>query len=90
MRARLLLTALVFAVALGPVFPAPVRMAAAAEQAQASDTVAGEVTKIDLERSRVTIRSKDGGVHEFEASPETLKDLKVGDYLEVKRRAAND
>jgi uncharacterized membrane protein YkoI len=57
---------------------------------QASDTIAGEVTKIDLERSRVTIRSKDGSVHEFEASAETLKDLKVGDYIEAKRRAGND
>lgn len=88
MRARLLLTALAFAVALGPVVPAPARLAAAAEQA--SETVAGEVTKIDLERGRVTIRSKDGSVHEFEASAETLKDLKIGDYIEAKRRAAND
>jgi Cu/Ag efflux protein CusF len=88
MRARLLLTALAFAVALGPVVPAPARLASAAEQA--SDTIAGEVTKIDLARSRVTLRSQDGSVHEFEASAETLKDLKIGDYIEAKRRAAND
>lgn len=89
MRARVLLTALAFAIALGPVVTSvPVRPAAAAEQAH--ETVAGEVTKIDLERSRVTIRSKDGSVHEFEASAETLKDLKIGDYIEAKRRAAND
>lgn len=89
MRARLLLTALAFAVAVGPVLTAPARMAVAAEEA--SETVAGEVTKIDLERSRVTIRSQDGRVHEFEASAETLKDLKIGDYIEAKRRmAAND
>ena len=89
MRARLLLTALAFAVALGPVVTsAPARMATAAEQA--SEMIEGEVTKIDLERSRVTIRSSDGSVHEFEASAETLKDLKVGDHIEAKRRAAND
>jgi hypothetical protein len=29
-------------------------------------------------------------VHEFEASAETLKDLKVGDHIEARRRAAND
>jgi hypothetical protein len=88
MRARLLLKALALAVALGPVLAAPARLATAAEEA--SETVAGEVTKIDLERSRVTIRSSDGSVHEFEASAETLKDLKIGDYIEARRRAAND
>jgi hypothetical protein len=90
MRARLLLTGLALAVAFVPVFPAPERLAAAAQQASASETVAGEVTKIDLERSRVTIRSRDGSVHEFEASAETLKDLKIGDYIEARRRTAND
>jgi hypothetical protein len=88
MRARLLVAGLAFAVALGPVVAAPARLAAAAEQD--SETVAGEVTKIDLERSRVTIRSSDGSVHEFEASAETLKDLEIGDYIEARRRAAND
>ena len=86
----LLLTALAIAVALGPVvISAPARMAAAAEQA--SEMIEGEVTKIDLERSRVPIRSSDGGGHEFGASAETLKDLKVGDHIGAKRRApAND
>jgi Cu/Ag efflux protein CusF len=60
------------------------RAATAAEQA--SEIVAGEVTKIDLDRSRVTVRSSDGEPHEFEASAETLKDLKVGDKIEAKRR----
>jgi Cu/Ag efflux protein CusF len=60
------------------------RVATATEQA--SEIVAGEVTKIDLDRSRVTVRSGDGKPHEFEASAETLKDLKVGDKIEAKRR----
>ena len=47
--------------------------------------IAGTVTKIDL-RSRVTVRSSDGEPHEFEASAETLKNLKVGDQIEAKRR----
>jgi hypothetical protein len=88
MRARVLLIALTFAVVMDPVLLAPVRSAAAVEQA--SETVAGEVTRIDLERGRVTIRSRDGSVHEFEASAETLKDLKIGDYIEARRRSAND
>jgi hypothetical protein len=45
------------------------------------------VTKIDPEQSRVTLQSSDGKPHEFEGSAETLKDLKVGDRIEVVRRA---
>jgi Cu/Ag efflux protein CusF len=51
------------------------------------DTIAGVVTKIDPEQSRVTLQSSDGKPHEFEGSAETLKDLKVGDRIEVVRRA---
>ena len=78
------LAAMALTVALGlGIFAAP-RAATAAEEA--SEVIAGEVTKIDLDRSRVTVRSSDGKPHEFEASAETLKDLKVGDQLEAKRR----
>ena len=72
------------AIALGQSIVAAPRAATAAEQA--SEVIAGEVTKIDLDRSRVTVRTSDGKPHEFEASAETLKDLKVGDRLEAKRR----
>jgi hypothetical protein len=48
--------------------------------------IEGTVTKIDLDRSRVTVRSSDGQPHEFTASAETLKNLKVGDRIEAKRR----
>jgi Cu/Ag efflux protein CusF len=76
--------AMALAVALGQGIVAAPRAATAAEQA--SEVIAGEVTKIDLDRSRVTVRSSDGKPHEFEASAETLKNLKVGDQLEAKRR----
>jgi len=76
--------AIALAVALGQGIAAAPRAATAAEQA--TEVIAGEVTKIDLDRSRVTVRSSDGKPHEFEASAETLKDLKVGDRLEAKRR----
>jgi hypothetical protein len=84
MRKRFSLAAIALAVALGQGIVAAPRAAAAAEQA--ADVIAGMVTKIDLERSRVTVRSSDGASHEFEASAETLKDLKVGDRIEAKRR----
>ena len=35
---------------------------------------------------RVTIRAADGTVHEFEASKETLQDLKEGDRIEARLR----
>lgn len=34
----------------------------------------------------MTVRSSDGESHLFEAAPETLKDLEVGDRFEVERR----
>ena len=52
------------------------------------DAVAGEVTKIDTAQGKVTVRQPDGTVHEFQASPETLKDLKVGARIEAKLREA--
>ena len=78
------LAAIAMTVALGLGIVAAPRAATTAEQT--SEVIAGEVTKIDLDRSRVTVRSSDGKPHEFEASAETLKDLKVGDQIEAKRR----
>ena len=74
--------ALTIAIGLG-IVAAP-RAATAAEQA--SEIVAGLVTQVDLDRGRVTVRSTDGELHEFEASAETLEGLSVGDRIEAKRR----
>jgi hypothetical protein len=57
---------------------------AAAERAY--DVVEGRLTKIDLEDTRVTVQSSDGSLHEFKATSETLKYLKVGERIEAKRR----
>ena len=84
MRRNLGLAALALVVALGQGIAAVPRAAMATEQA--SEIVAGVVSEIDHDRSRVTVRSDDGKPHEFEASAETLKDLKVGDKIEAKRR----
>jgi len=59
-----------------------------ADPAAAEQLIEGEVIQIDLDQSRVTVRSSDGDLHQFEASVETLKDLKVGDRIEAKRRPA--
>jgi hypothetical protein len=48
--------------------------------------VEGRVVKIDMTRERVTIRASDGTMHEFQASKETLRDLKEGDTIEARLR----
>ena len=49
-------------------------------------TVEGQVVKIDKSQGRVTIRAADGTTHEFQASKETLQDLKEGDRIEARLR----
>jgi Cu/Ag efflux protein CusF len=88
MRKTIGLAALALTIALGQGIVAAPWAATAAEQT--SEVIAGLVTKIDHERSRVTLRSSDGESHEFEASAETLKDLKVGDRIEATRRPATN
>jgi hypothetical protein len=52
------------------------------------ERVEGKVTKVDAGQGRVTMRASDGTVHEFQASTETLQDLKVGGHVEAKLREA--
>ena len=89
MRAHLWLAAFAFALTAGS--------ASAQDQALATErgtnpkqTVEGVVTKVDPQRNRVTIRDPNGGNYEFDASPETIKGMKVGDKIEAKRRDANE
>jgi ribosomal protein S1 len=57
-----------------------------AGQPRTPEKVEGEVVKIDKNQGRVTIRAADGTIHEFQASKETLQDLKVGDRIEARLR----
>lgn len=50
------------------------------------ERVEGEVVKVDAAQGRVTVRQGNGTIHEFDASAETLKDLKVGGRVEAKLR----
>jgi len=52
------------------------------------ETVEGQVVKVDPAQGKVTVREADGTVHEFQASAETLKDLKPGDQIGAKLREA--
>jgi len=50
--------------------------------------VEGEVLKVDAGLDKITVRGKDGMVHEFQVSKDTLRDLKTGDKIEASLRAA--
>lgn len=53
-----------------------------------AEKVEGQVVKVDPAQGKVTVREADGTVHEFQASAETLKDLKPGDQIAAKLREA--
>jgi Cu/Ag efflux protein CusF len=52
----------------------------------AAETVSGEVVKVDHSHGKVSVRGTNGTMHEFQASKETLQDMKVGDKIEAKLR----
>ena len=52
------------------------------------EKVEGQIVKVDQAQGKVTVREPGGTVHEFQASAETLKDLKVGERIEAKLREA--
>jgi hypothetical protein len=43
--------------------------------------IEGQVVKVDVAQGKVTVRGADGTTHEFQASKETLQDMKVGDKI---------
>jgi hypothetical protein len=55
-------------------------------QTKTPERIEGQVVRIDEKQGKVTVRASDGTTHEFAASPETLRDLKVGERIEAKRR----
>ncbi len=52
------------------------------------ERVEGKVIKMDSAKGILTVRQTDGTVHEFQASKETLEDLKVGDPVKANLREA--
>ena len=52
------------------------------------DRVACEVTSVDAARGTISVREADGTTHEFQASADTLRDVKVGGRLDVTLREA--
>jgi len=55
-------------------------------KASAPQKVEGKVVRVDQAQGKVAVTASDGKTHEFQASKETLQDLKVGDNIEAKLR----
>ena len=60
----------------------------AADKTRTPEVVEGQVTNVDMNQGKLTIRANDGTTHVFEASKETLEGYKVGDPIKAKLRAA--
>ncbi|HJV57936.1 MAG TPA: hypothetical protein VJ971_18275 [Methylomirabilota bacterium] len=83
------------AVAMGVVLAVPLWAGFAAGQSKPScdqmkagapQKVEGKVVRVDQAQGKVAVTESDGKTHEFQASKETLQDLKVGDNVEARLR----
>ena len=84
------------ALAVGVMFAVPLWAGFAAGQtkpscdqmkASAPQKVEGRVVRVDAKGGKVAVAEADGKTHEFQASKETLDDLKVGDRIEANLRS---
>lgn len=57
-------------------------------RAKTAEKVTGQVVRVEPAVNKIGVREADGTVHEFQASRETLQDLKVGDQVEARLREA--
>lgn len=60
------------------------------DRANTPERVEGRVVKVDVERGRVIVHPPSGADHEFNASRETLQDLRPGDRIEARLRTRPD
>lgn len=56
-------------------------------KAASPQKVEGKVVRVDAKGGKVAVAGADGKTHEFQASKETLDDIKVGDKIEANLRA---
>ena len=61
--------------------------AKACDPSKAPQMVSGQIVKVDMQAGRVTVRATDGVTHEFQATKETLADLKPGDKIDARLRS---
>ena len=58
------------------------------KRTQTPEQVEGQVVAVDQNAGKITIRDSQGTTHEFQASRETLQEMKPGDKIEAKLREA--
>jgi hypothetical protein len=56
---------------------------------KAVERIDGTVMNIDAQQGVLTLLGSDGTIHKFQASPETLQDLKIGDKIQTKLRISD-
>jgi hypothetical protein len=56
------------------------------QPAKAPQKVEGQIVEISATGDRLKVREANGATHEFQASQETTRDLKVGDKIEATLR----
>jgi hypothetical protein len=56
------------------------------QPAKAPQRVEGQIVEISATGDRIKVRESNGSTHEFQASQETTRDLKVGDKIEATLR----
>ncbi len=61
-----------------------------AAKAGAPQKVEGQVTNVDANQHKISVKGGDGKTHEFQASPEMIRDFKVGDRIEANLRNATN
>lgn len=61
-----------------------------AMKAGAPQKVEGQVVSVDPSQNKVTVKTSDGKTQDFQASPEAIRDFKVGDKIEARLRNATN
>lgn len=56
------------------------------QPAKAPQRVEGQVVEMSATQERIKVRDTAGATHEFQASAETIRDLKIGDKIEATLR----
>lgn len=54
---------------------------------KAPEKIEGQVTSVDPQSGKLTVKRPDGTTHEFQGSAETVKEYKPGDQIELTLRA---
>jgi hypothetical protein len=56
----------------------------------APQKVDGQVVNVDANQHKISVKTGDGKTHDFQASPEMIRDFKVGDRIEANLRNATN